>query len=193
MTGRPASNAGVHRYRGHRDEDTHRRREICSRRSIRTEGGALRPRGKSCANTLRRPGFVLSTPPDTRRDRATGVKSLPTCLSHPLRLQKPLISPEDDPISHGMLHNVHSDYTSVCLSWGHFTKTVFPKWAHSRHWLWRTCFSNQSIKANEIFRADFLKSQTEQRKVCHPFPQEVSNSIYMETPFKNNMAHPNPP
>lgn len=47
-------------------------------------------------------------------------------------------------------------------------------------------FSTRALRVIKFSELIFkMKSNREQRKVCHPFPDEVSDSICMKTSFKN--------
>lgn len=48
-------------------------------------------------------------------------------------------------------------------------------------------------RALRLMKSSELILKSSRTKKCHPFQGEVSNSIYMETPFKNNIGGPNPP
>lgn len=127
------------------------------------EGGALASMGKKCPNTLERSCSSYPFKPETWRERVGGMKSPNTSTSltffqiwweqtqKTIRVTRGWYAHQ----AHQPPHLLHPDYTSMCFSWGHFPKILFPKWGHSQHRLWRICFSNQSTKANEIFQVDF--------------------------------------
>lgn len=132
--------------------------------------------------------------PETRR-RAGGMKSPPKCLSHSFksgwrRLGKPLISPKGDmPTnhnSHGTSHKVHSDYTSACVSLRPFPLEFhFLNEAIASTDSGESVFSTRALRVIKFSELIFkMKSNREQRKVCHPFPDEVSDSICMKHPSR---------
>lgn len=95
--------------------------------------------------------------------------------------------------------------------WQHSSQCAF--WVHIwmfflRPFSLKLYFLNEAIASTDsgefVFLTRALKlmkfsglilkwNKTEQRKVCQPFPDEVSNSVYMKISFKENVEDPNSP
>lgn len=146
--------------------DTHPRREMSSRRSISNGGTGPGLHGGRIALTHSDdwPVFILSIQAwdmegKGRRDKVTLQRvsrillNLAGADSENLSSNQRTICPL--PTSTMACYIMCVLIIHVAFSWSHFPKTIFPKWGHNQHWLWRICFSKQSNKANEIFRIDF--------------------------------------